>query len=134
MSAGQLFFVTLLSETAQTASKNGTSYAVVSEDPAQPLEQDFEVVFSLDYTPTGVTSPTFDARIEVSYDQGANWIPDAAMTQRTSAGTTNQRVTAKPGAWVRAVVTVGGTGGSHAWAGKVHLTSTGTLKIVAVSS
>lgn len=123
----------LQATTPQTADVTTPAFAVaVNGDNQQPFDQDFEAVFLLTWTPTGVTTPSFNARVEVSHDGGATWIPDAGLAQQTSAGTFNVRIAAKPGPLVRGFVDVGGTGGSHSWQGQILLASNALFKLVPV--
>lgn len=105
-----------------TADQNGTAYQVLAQNDPNFDSQDFEAIFQLTWTPTGVTNPTFDAFVEVSWDN-ANWIKAAVATQLTAAGTVKQVVSVKPGLYVRGGVDVGGTGGSHSWYGAIRLVS-----------
>lgn len=120
--------VALLSATTtQTGNLTSTGVSLAVESGSA---QDFKSIFVGTWTPSGVTSPTLDGRIESSFDGGTTWITSCQMTQRTAAGSWAQVVDVQPGAKVRAVYQVGGSGGTHAWTGSISLSSNGSYKLI----
>lgn len=124
--------VAVLSATApQTATLTSAAVSLaVDSNSAAGNDQDFKAVFVGTWTPSGVGSPTFDGRLEASWDGGTTWITVCQMTQRTAAGSWAQIVDVQPGTKVRGVYQPGGSGGTHSWTGSISLASSGSFKLI----
>jgi len=108
---------------------NSTTYRVQpnSADAETNATQAFEVVF--DFTTSGGTSPTLDAKLEGSLD-GTSWFDiGVSMTQMTSATTqVEEKAVVKVYPYMRVSIDAGGTA-APSWYGSVKLCSTAPFKL-----
>ncbi len=114
-----LFTIAVVSQTsAASADVTGTTYRPKFGSDDDANDATMNVIFN--FTTTGGTSPTLDAKLQSSVD-GTNWVDVASMTQLTGAGSRNERVAlAWCGPYVRGIVDAGGTASPN-WTGSVNL-------------